>query len=306
MPRASEETRNELIESGLNPISADGDRDLEGELGESSTPELDPEDLSSQKELDASQAGGEEPGGEKEGELEAGTGEDDPAKGQEARIDKDPVFRRLHGENQKLRDDVARISTQIDTLLQVQPKQGDQGAVEETRDYTDITTLTEEQREDWRDNDPLDYEANLVRQTAAETTKKVLGIIDQKNSEKSVEGNFHKFVQDNPDFQELAQSGAIQKYRNDNPGVGPYGAYYALTGEKKIADAVSEATKAAEKKATKDHKANRNHKVPGSYTAPKDSADPHAKELQNTKLHGGPTAVLARRLQERRQEARGG
>ena len=307
MPGASEETRNELIESGLNPISGDADRDLGGELGESSSPEPDLEDLSSQKELDASQAGGEKPEGEKEGEKEAEAGgEEDPAKGQEARIDKDPVFKRLHGENQRLRDDVARISTQIDTLLQTQPRQGDKGAVEETLDYTDITTLSTEEREDWRDRDPLDYEANLTRQIRAETTKSVLSAIDQKSGEKNVEGNFKKFVKDNPDFTELAQSGAIQKYRDDHPGVGPYGAYYALTMEAKLETAKSEASQAAEEKANKHNLAKRQQKIPGAHTAPKDSADPYAKELENTKLHGGRTAVLARRLERRRQEARGG
>ena len=305
---AEQETLNEVTENAMNPISEDFDGTDLDDSGATSTLDTDL-DLEGQSDKDSSQDGGDKSDGDQERDQEVtGEGEEKAEKGQEARIDKDPVFRRLHGENQQLRNDLNQLVGKIDAMIQQGGTKGGQGSGMQGKesDYVDITTMSQEDRDEWYETDRLGYEANLAKQIASEAEERVVKRLEEKGNKDTVKTTVEKFARENEGFTEMLNSGKISDFINSSPENrimhNVFSAYKELTKDTKEAKTKKE----AEEKVQKNFEAKWQQKpLRGGSSAPKNSASPLEEQLKNPEKYGGAKAVMANRLRAMRKRLRG-
>lgn len=242
--------------------------------------------------------------------TEAETKAKEKEKAESERFDKHPRFKELTTANRELRERLAKADGRIDGLeKQVTTKD------KKEPDYKDITTMSTEELTEWQDEDPKAFYANLARQSRAEVREEVLDEMKDERAtsqaktveEKQIE-TYEKYAEKNPDFDEMWDSGAIEKFMRANPGHNAISAHMSLTTEKRsgdtkkdIDDAVAKAVKETEEKILKNIKAKGAAVVLGagpSTTPGLTEAIPD--EMKNSKKYGGKTAVLVSRLKARR------
>jgi len=257
--------------------------------------------------------GAETKDGSAEGKDDAEKGEQ--AKGGEAekeekeedadltRFDKHPRFNELRTRAEKAEDRVARLEAKLDKALEsVVSRPGNEGP--EELPYKDISKMTAEQLLDWQSEDPIAYHNNLLAQAKYELGRDFDSRLEQRSGEDAVVSTYQRFAETHDDFDAMWDNGELQKFIQANPGHNTISAYYALTNEKQTQAATEKAVAAAEKKFTANQKAKRENKslsagpqTTGTSSAPVDS------ELLDTKKFGGPIAVMAKRLADRRRQA---
>jgi hypothetical protein len=88
--------------------------------------------------------------------------------------------------------------------------------------YKDITKLTKEELIEWFEDDPKGYEANRFAQFVTEAEIVLAKRAEAKMKTTTVKSTFDQYGQSNPDFQQLWDSGQIQQYMKDHPGITPY------------------------------------------------------------------------------------
>jgi len=226
------------------------------------------------------------------------------------RFDKHPRFKELTTANRELRERLAKADGRIDELAKQITAKGTKEP-----DYKDITGMSAEELNEWRDDDPKAFYANLARQARAEVREELLDEMKEERAtsqaktleEKQVE-TYEKYAEKNPDFDEMWDSGAIEKFMRANPGHNAISAHMSLTAEKRTGDtkkdidaAVTKAIKETEEKILKNIKAKGAASVLGAgpSTAPGPS-EALPDEMKNSKKYGGKTAVLVSRLKARR------
>jgi len=286
----------------LNEPAAEDAAFNQGGLGEPSTsddPQIDPnaENLfnTAGDVLDSSPDGGAKP----EDSAEPGTKEepDKDLSGQEDRFDKHPRFKELVQQREELKEQVAKMSGQLEVLT----KQGESRQPEQPKqvpkDYKDVTEYLDKPEEltDWFNEDPVGFMANFAKQVRTETANDLQTRQSQESLKKGVESEFGQFSTAFPDFTPLINEGKIQSYMKDHPGHNAMSAYFMLTNDRRLSEVKTEAQKAAEEKVLSNMRAKRQTTIIGNQSAPKDSANQDV-DLINTKQHGGLNAVLANRL----------
>jgi hypothetical protein len=223
--------------------------------------------------------------------------EEKPAEKVEAkpgRYDQDPDWQRIIKERDEARIEKARLEGELKaTSKTVEPEK----PVE--LPYKDTNKMTPDQIREWQEDDPQGFYNNLVAMTAFQTAQAVRTELSSKTArEREQEGlkkNYEEFESKHKDFKALWDSGEIIKFIEKNPGENPKSAYFAMTLESKLKEAVDQAKKEAEEEVTKRFLAKRKAtSLTGGPAGVGTVDDP--LELQNTKQHGGRTAVLADRL----------
>lgn len=310
MSTAATETLNELSENALNPISGDDEGSFDSDDSGEPTSTLETDlDLEGQSEKDPSVEGADKSEGDPEKDQE-GTGEGEEArKGQEGRIDKDPVFKRLHGGQQQLRADLNQLVGKIDTWMkQGGAKDGQEGGAPdsaEKKDYTDITTLSEADCDEWYETDKLGFMSNLAKQARAEAAQDVLKTMEAKGNEATVKTTVEEFAKENEGFTEMLNSGELSRFINSSQKNrvihNVFSAYAELTKETRDTKIKTD----AEKKVQKNFEAKRQQKPLRGGSAPKDSVNPLDEQLKNPEKYGGKTAVMANRLRAMRKKLSG-
>jgi hypothetical protein len=168
--------------------------------------------------------------------------------------------------------------------------------------------MTSEQILDWQTEDPKGYYANILEQAKHEVAQTMRADLDSRSIEDAVVKTYEKYAAENPDFDELWDSGELRAFMDKNPGHNAISAHMALTNEKKAKEAIDKAVADAEKRIMDNFKAKRESKVLGSgpSAARKAAETETSAELKDTKKHGGLMSVLTRRSLARDKERFGG
>lgn len=232
----------------------------------------------------------------------------DTADGEATRFDKHPRFVELNRrvksfdeENRLLREELDKIKTS----LTQQNKDPDPPP------FKDWSGMSEDELLDWQSTDPKGFldnmlkRAEFVAQAKFDEYRTQLDQQSQKQSqEQAVVSTYEAYAKDNPDFDEMWDSGEIKSYMDKHPGHNPISAHMAMT-----ADAKAEArAKEAAEKAVKEYEAALRSKRAsnvlgaGPATIPTESRQADDR-LKNPKKYGGITNVLTARLLERRKAA---
>ena len=171
--------------------------------------------------------------------------------------------------------------------------------------------MSKEQLLEWQDEDPHGYYQNALREAEYNLSKKFEEKIQGKSFEDAVATTYSEFAKQNPDFDELWDTGEIKDFMNSTPGHNAISAYYALTAGKKAEEAqkamddrIASAVKEAEKKAQEAYRVKRESSVLSAGPAWSGLAQSDSPELKDPKKFGGDTAVLAQRVIQR-MKARG-
>lgn len=208
-----------------------------------------------------------------------------------------PRWKEVMGENKTLKETVLRLEGKIDGIAAMgQTPAHDAGEGEELP-FTDITTLTDEERNEWLNEDRLGYEANLARQIRHETVQDLMGVLGEKELGTSIEVTFGQYEKDHADFRPMWESGEIGKFMDANPGHNAMSAHMIMTSEKRIEAAKEEGAELA-RKGLKVKTAAATMGAGPSATGQPTKKDPR---LGDPKKFGGTTNVLAQRLAERRR-----
>jgi hypothetical protein len=212
-----------------------------------------------------------------------------------------PRWKEVMGENKTLREQVLHLTGKVDGIAAMGKTPGHDATAEgEELPFTDITTLSEEERNEWHNEDRLGYEANLARQIRHETVQDLMGVLGEKELGSSIELTFGQYEKDNSDFRSMWDSGEIGRYMDANPGHNAMSAHMNLTSEKRMEAAKEEGAELARKGISTKKSAATMGAGP-SATGQPTKKDPRMKD---PKKFGGTTNVLAQRLAERR-ESRG-
>jgi len=224
------------------------------------------------------------------------------ASGDEDRLDKHPRFQELHKRVKEsdqvireLRQQVTELSSRVDKSRQ---------AADGQLPFKDISKMKPEELLDWQSENPHAYYQNVLAQAKHEMSAEFTQTFEQRQKEDAIVSTYESFAKQHPDFDELWDTGDLQKYMQANPGHNAISAYWAMTAEARIAEASEKAAKEAEAKFLKNQRAKKTADVlPQGPSAP--GAPPSDEALKDTKKFGGSTTVLAQRLEQRRRAQAG-
>ena len=166
--------------------------------------------------------------------------------------------------------------------------------------------MTDDELREWQEDDPKGYAANLARQTRSELKAEIMEELANKSTEDKIANTFDDYADKNPTFNEMWNSGELQRFMNVNPGHNAMSAHMMLTSDARIEEERNKATEEAEKRAAKKYKAKAHSSVLGGGPSHGGQSDLIPTELEDTKKFGGQTTVLVKRSLEReRQRAAG-
>lgn len=238
-----------------------------------------------------------------EAKAKADAGEKESSDDGNVRFDKHPRFVEL---NTRMKEAETKAALAEEKLRELETKlDGGEGKEGKDLPYKDVSQMTAEEIQEWQEEDPKGFYANMLQQAKHEIANEQRQEMSKQSKESAIAGTFEKYAKDNPDFDEMWDSGELKRFMEKNPGHNAISAHMALTGQKKQQEAIDAAVKESEKRIMANIKAKGNAKVlgqgPSSARPSNDSSPP---DLKDTKQYGGLTAVLARRSMER-DRARG-
>lgn len=218
----------------------------------------------------------------------------------DARFDKHPRFQELIQSKNAMKEELKTLRSQVEESLKKEPE--DPG-------YKDTSKMTVDEIRDWMEDDPAAYMANAAKQIRAEVTAEVEGRLSQRSYDDKVLKTLNDYAAKNETFDQMWDSGEIQRFVEANPGYDAISAHMALTSEDnaknieiKVKEAVEKAVKETEERIIKNFKAKRGAQVLSSGPASTGTVQGKvAPELKEPKKFGGVNTVLAARLKERRQ-----
>lgn len=217
----------------------------------------------------------------------------------EERFDKHPRFQEIHRELKQTKAELQSLKAQLEVKKET-PKEPQE------LPYKDVTKMTKEEILEWQDTDPLAYHQNMLAQAKYELSKEFEGKIGAKSFEDAVASTYGEFAKENPDFDDLWDSGDLKTYMDKHPGHNAISAYYAISSKTKadeakkvMDDKIAAAVKEAEKKAQEAYRVKRESQVLSSGPAWSGLPEGVSPELKDSKKFGGSTAVLAARAAAR-------
>lgn len=183
----------------------------------------------------------------------------------------------------------------------------------EQKDFTDTSKMSSEEIREWQEDDPAGFAANLRKEAAWEARQAIKAESLRNDTVSQIEQTFNQYAKDNPTFNEMWESGEIERFMNDHPGHNAISAHMAMTAGKLSGDvkaqidaAVAKAVKETEERVRKDFLAKRGATVISSTSAARSADNGVDTALKDTNQFGGTNAVLAQRLAEMRRRAAGG
>ena len=221
----------------------------------------------------------------------------------EDRFDKHPRFQELITGRKEDRDKIAVLTQQIEALQKPQK--------EEKPAYKDMGAMTKEELLEWQEENPQEYARNLAQQVRAETRQDILAEVTsmleaqrEQAERQAIEKTYTTYAKENPDFDDMWDSGELKSFMDDNPGHTAISAHQMKTMDRRIQEAVEKATKDAGKKVAGNLKAKQQARVLGSGpSAGGKTVGQIPVELQDTKKYGGLATVLTARSMARTNRA---
>jgi hypothetical protein len=236
-----------------------------------------------------------------EGETVESKEEEPKPKGDEFRFDKHPRFQELNRSVKEFREQNKQLLAEIESLKQQTPKEAP---------YKDWSKMSDDEVLDWQSSDPKGFLDNLnkafdyaVEQKMSAYQEQVQRMTEKQSYESSLAKTFEEYAHQNPDFDELWDSGEIQDYMKKHPGHNAISAHMAMTSDAKLEKIKQEAADKALKEYEAAQRSKRATKVMGSAPASVPTSPNHADDrLKNPNKYGGDTNVLVARLMERRRQ----
>ena len=242
-------------------------------------------------------------------ELEPGETETvvEKPKGEEFRFDKHPRFIELNTRlkqaeetNRKILEEMALSKSKAET--------------KQEQAFKDWTQMKDEELLEWQTSDPKGYLDNLraftqqsIRAGINEFKEQFQKQAEQQTYEQKIQSTYESYAKDNPDFDELWDSGELKGFMDKHPGHNAISAHIMLTAEKRQQEAIEKAVSDALKKKEAEIKSKRAAaKVmsagPAAVPTPASEAD---DRLKNPTQYGGKANVLMQRLVDRRKAVGG-
>ena len=220
-----------------------------------------------------------------------------PEEPKEDRFDQHPRWKEIMSQRDTFMERALKAEAQL------QAKAPEKPAEKPELDFKDLDEFESEKIQEWMDEDPKGFYANLLRQARHEIREEVTREIEERNQTKSyesrVEQSYKDYVDKNPDFTEAWNTGSVQKYMDEHPGHNAMSAHMAMTMEDRIASVKKETEKEAEKRILENLKAKGNARglEAGPSTGQPSAGVPD--ELQNPDKYGGKESVLLSRFLRR-------
>lgn len=216
------------------------------------------------------------------------------------RYDKDPAWQRIIRER--------------DAALKENAELKSKQAPEETKDFIDLSTKTEEEIAEWMNDDPVGFAENQRKQIAHKVRQDLKAENQEKETQSKLDKTFSEYSSNNPDnddktgFVQMWESGKIQDFMEQNPGHTAISAHMTLTAEtrsksidKQISEAVAKEVAKIRTKLEKENKAR--VRTDGLGSGPAYTPGDEDDELKDTKSKGGLISVLANRSAKRARQA---
>ncbi|MBU4317093.1 MAG: hypothetical protein KKF30_07445 [Proteobacteria bacterium] len=166
--------------------------------------------------------------------------------------------------------------------------------------FKDIAEMSPEDIQDWQDEDPKGYAANLLKQAKYEIKQEMATETEARTQEATVEKTYQSYADSNPDFLKKWEAGEIQGFMAKNPGA--ITAHLAMSAENRIKEAVAKAEKDTEAKIYETLKAKGTARTLSA--GPADAGhtvESESDELKNPEKYGGPDKVLLDRFLRRQR-----
>ena len=251
----------------------------------------------------------EEPGGgdKEQGEEKEVEKSKTDTKVEDTRLDKHPRFKELITSNRAMKEQIAQQAEQIEALQRI-PQ-------ERKPEYEDFGVKSNEQLTEMFEEDLRGFLQNFAKQVRDEVRTDVLSDVQREiyaNKEaehlKAIEATYNQYASENPRFNDMWDSGDIERFMDANPGHNAISAYMVLTKEAEmqaaIDEAVAKAVKEAEAKTAKSQQAKKKAQVLDSAPSTTGYAVKQVPaELKDTKKFGGLAAVLTTRSLARSKRA---
>jgi len=287
MPEDTQVAQNEDVGSSPQPMTA-GDGDLISTVEFAVQPQDDTEKTSSEETQNT----------EKSDAGDKGKGDESNDEGSD-RFDKHPRFQQLISGNKELRSLVAQQSEQITTLLADNKSAGPVDKKDSEPDFKDLGVLSNEELAEMMDDNPKDFLQNFAKQVRSEVMSEVTDTLNEAETDSNrdkMEKTFIAYSDKHPDFDDMWDSGVLQRYIEEHPGNNAMSAHMALTLDDTVKAAVDAAIKGNQEEVRKNAKAKRNAQVLGDGPAAGGrTVGQVSVELQDTKKYGGLASVLTAR-----------
>lgn len=205
------------------------------------------------------------------------------------RLDRDGRFKEVLNSNKELKSQLAQLTKQMEEMRSGVKSNEDVAESKETKGFFKMTA---DEILDLQATDPIKY-ARLLRES-------LLQDINAEHRERKIKTTYEKYSEQNPDFEEMWDSGEIQKFLDANPGHNTISAHQMLTMEKRIAQAKEAAIKEATEKLRADLRVKGKAAIVGQGPSGVINMSENSnQDLKEPKKFGGMYAVLARRSQAR-------
>jgi len=244
-----------------------------------------------------------EAGGTETAETDEGVTDPPKPKGEEFRFDKHPRFIELNTRlkqaeetNRKILEELALAKSKAD--------------VKQEQAFRDWTQMKDEELLEWQTSDPKGYLENLkaftqhaIQSGINEFKEQFQKQVEQQTYEQKIQSTYEAYAKENPDFDEMWDSGELKDFMDKHPGHNAISAHIMLTAEKRQQEAIEKAVAEALKKKEAEIKSKRAAaKVisagPAVVPTPASESD---DRLKNPTQYGGKANVLVQRLLERRK-----
>ena len=221
----------------------------------------------------------------------------------EERFDKNPMFQRLNRSNQKLKDEVTRLSTMVETMLKVKGEGG--GKEDGGESDTNILDMEDGDLREQFDTNPKKFLADYGRQLFREFQERFDEGRKTTDFQSAQRKELETYSNDNPDFVERWESGEIPDYMRKHPGNTAISAHMRLTEKTRIQAVVDKAVNEAIAKTRSEERRNAGARMQGSTVLPTTTGVPGESSaadaiLKDTSKAGGRTNAILQILRMRK------
>lgn len=296
---------NQMVGASSAPVTSDGLNDQDVDTQRTNTVD-DPAVSSTVKDDAKDDKDGKDTNKvneDKEKQDKAHDGDDD-------RLDKHPRFKEVIEDRNREREARIRAEERAKVLEEQQARTSgkEKTGDEEKLPFEDISQLSDEELDErWTDNKKK-FIGNLYLQIRHELKQEFKQEAEKEQLLTAQEKDFNDFRKAHPDYDNLfTAKGGILDYMKDHPGTTRKEAYFALTEETRVKEAVEKAVEAERKKFDANRKAKRDASNVLGTGSPASGGgnDVFQEKLKDTSKHGGLVSVLADKINAMRRSSGG-
>lgn len=218
---------------------------------------------------------------------------------------KHPRFQQLIGKNKELEKSLQEMQEQMQAMAKQSAPEGEGSDLESQ--FAEVSRQLEDG--DISMSEALTKQRELIESSSQQ---RIETIMQEQQRQADAARIQERFLADNPDFEELKNSGDLEAIVQTNPLHDMLSAYYAhkaetaqKESEKQVKEAVAKAVKETEERVRKEYQSKRNAASLSDSAAHVPSNQGEPPELKDTGKFGGVVPALASRLRSMRETAAG-